>query len=108
MEAFGGGLSGAMLKSHSGLGRLGEIWLCARSLKCGGLVAGLAIGTPDKVRAACEGPQISTVIVGCVGWEATTIPELTGMLPSKTQNDRTALRMGSSHLQSRFTGIFEG
>jgi hypothetical protein len=75
-------------------------------MRRGGLVAGLAIAVPEPLKAACRGSQILSVNVGCFGWEAITIPELIGMLPSRMHKETTALRTRTSYLDNLFTGVF--
>jgi hypothetical protein len=72
-------------------------------MRWGGLVAGLAIGVPEPLKAACKGSQILSLNVGCFGCEAITIPALRGMLPNTMQKDRTALR--TADLENHFTGV---
>jgi hypothetical protein len=94
-----------MLKSVNSFGKLGRLSRCSTRTINGGLVTGLAMGMPDTLRAGCKGSQILTVIVGCFGWEAITIPELMGMLPSRMHKEITALRRRTSYLENRFTGV---
>ena len=93
-----------MLRSLSGFGRLGRIGPFSRRSRRGGLVAGLAIGMPDTLRAACGGSQTLGMIVACFGWEAITTPELSGMLPNSMQKETTVPRTRTSYLENRFTG----
>jgi hypothetical protein len=74
-------------------------------MRCGELVAGLAIGMLDTLRAACKGSQTLSVTVGCFAWEAITTPELGGMLPNRMQKETTMLRTRVSYLENHFTGL---
>jgi hypothetical protein len=94
-----------MLRSISGFGRLGGTFPCSRRMRCGELVAGLAIGMPNTLRAACKGSQTLSVTVGCFAWEAITTPELSGMLPNRMQKETTMLRTRTSYLGNHFTGV---
>ena len=93
-----------MLRSLSGFGRLDGSLPCSGRIRCGGLVAGLAIGVPDTLRAGCRGSQKLSVTVGCFGWEAITIAALSGMLPTRMHKEIIALRTRTLYLENHFTG----
>jgi hypothetical protein len=93
-----------MRRSLCGFGRLDGIFPYSRKTGCGGLVAGLARGVPDTPRAGCRGSQMLSVSVGCFGCEAITIPELSGMLPTRMQKATTAFRTRTD-LETHFTGV---
>jgi hypothetical protein len=94
-----------MLRSISASGT--PVGSCSRSRSAtvGALVAGLAIGKGDKLKAACKGSQILIVIVGSFGWEAVTIRELTGILPKSMHRETTTLRTRASYVENRFTHL---
>src|SRR5712691_10165830 len=94
-----------MLRSVSGFGGLAETLPRSKRMSRGGLVAGLAIGVPEPPKAACNGSQILSVNVTCFGWEAISIPVLSGRLPNIMQKERKALRTCTSDFGNRFTGV---
>jgi hypothetical protein len=69
-----------------------------------GLLRAWQLGVPDKPRAACRGLQKLSVTVGWFGSEAITIPELSGMLPTRMHKETTALRTRTLYLENHFTG----
>ena len=69
-------------------------------MSCGELVAGLAIGMPETLRAASKGSQTLSVSVGRLGWEAIAMPVLSGKLPNNIAIARMALTMRASDLES--------
>ena len=77
----------------------------SRSATLGGLVAGLAIGKGDTLKAGCKGSQILIVIVSSFGWQAVTIRELTGILPTRMHRETTTLRTRASYFENRFTDV---
>ena len=105
MGAFGGGISGGMVRSVSGLGGLVATLPCSRRMRRGGFVAGRAIRIPEPPKAACKGSQILSAKVTCFGWETISIPALSGMLPNRMQKERKALRTCTSDFGNRFTGV---
>jgi hypothetical protein len=89
-----------MLRSLSGLARLGWLLPCSTRISRGDLVAGLAIGMPDRFSAACKGSQTLSVSVGRFGWEPIARPVLSRKLPNNMATTRMALTMRASDLES--------
>ena len=92
-----------MLRSVNGFGGLADTLPCSRTMRRGGLVAGLAIEVLEPLKAACKGSQTLSLNVGCFGCEAVTIPALRGKLPNTMQKERTVLR--TADLANHFTGV---
>jgi hypothetical protein len=94
-----------MLRSISGSGVPVRSCSRSRSATRGGLVAGLAIGKGDMLKAGCNGTQTLIVIVGSFGWEVVTICELTGILPKRIHKEKMTQRTRTSYFEDHLTAV---